>query len=117
MGNELNAVHKPWNSADVRFCLSYPETYEVGASNLGHLILYSVLNAEPRLLCDRSYMPADDMQSLLKVSAPVLQSKPQQQHLVGLELAPTTLFAALVPKRTYFCANVELRREGWGIAT
>ena len=67
LGSELNAVHKPWASAAVRFCLSYPETYEVGASNLGHLILYSVLNAESDILCDRTYMPAEDMKELLKV--------------------------------------------------
>ncbi len=41
LGNELGAVHKPWDSANVRWVLTYPEIYEVGASNLGHIILYS----------------------------------------------------------------------------
>lgn len=39
------------------------EVYEVGASNLGHVILYSVLNQQEGLLCDRAYYPADDMQA------------------------------------------------------
>ncbi|KXZ41222.1 hypothetical protein GPECTOR_638g746 [Gonium pectorale] len=65
LGNEVGAVRKPWGSADIRFCLTYPEIYEVGASNLGHIILYTVLNATAGLLCDRSYFPAPDMAALL----------------------------------------------------
>jgi hypothetical protein len=34
----------------------------VGASNLGHIILYGILNQQQGLLCDRAYYPADDMQ-------------------------------------------------------
>jgi hypothetical protein len=51
LGNELGAVHKPLESATVRWALTYPEIYEVGASNLGHIILYSIINAQPRQLC------------------------------------------------------------------
>lgn len=51
LGNELGAIHKPWESTTVRWVLTYPEVYEVGASNLGHIILYSILNAQPRQLC------------------------------------------------------------------
>jgi hypothetical protein len=43
--------------AQVRFSLTYPEIYEVGASNLGHIILYTVLNRAQGLLCDRAYFP------------------------------------------------------------
>lgn len=34
LGNEFGAVHKPWGSTEIRFALTYPEIYEVGASNL-----------------------------------------------------------------------------------
>lgn len=34
----------------------------VGASNLGHIILYGILNQQDGLLCDRAYYPAEDMQ-------------------------------------------------------
>ena len=66
LGNERGAVHKPWDSAEVRWVLTYPEIYEVGASNLGHIILYSILNAQPRQLCDRAYLPAADLAQKLK---------------------------------------------------
>lgn len=58
-GNEFGAVHKPWESASVRFALTYPEIYEVGASNLGHIILYGILNKQEGLLCDRAYFPGE----------------------------------------------------------
>ncbi len=66
LGNELGAVHKSWEAAQVRWVLTYPEIYEVGASNLGHIILYNILNAQPRQLCDRAYLPAPDLASKLR---------------------------------------------------
>ncbi len=68
LGNELGAVHKPWDVAAVRWALTYPEVYEVGASNLGHIILYSILNAQPRQLCDRAYLPAPDLAAKLRAT-------------------------------------------------
>ena len=69
LGNELGAVRKPWDSASLRWVLTYPEVYEVGASNLGHIILYSILNAQPRQLCDRAYLPAADLAAKLRASS------------------------------------------------
>lgn len=69
LGNELGAVHKPWDTARVRWVLTYPEVYEVGASNLGHIILYSILNTQPRQLCDRAYLPAPDLANKLRALA------------------------------------------------
>ena len=51
LGNKLGAAHKPWDLATVLWSLTYPEIYEVGASNLGHIILYNIINAQPRQLC------------------------------------------------------------------
>jgi len=68
LGNELGAVHKPWEAAAVRWVLTYPEVYEVGASNLGHIILYNILNAQPRQLCDRAYLPAADLAVKLRAT-------------------------------------------------
>lgn len=68
LGNEFGAVHKPWDTAVVRWVLTYPEVYEVGASNLGHIILYSVLNAQPRQLCDRAYLPGPDLAAKLRAT-------------------------------------------------
>jgi len=66
LGNELGAIHKPWTDAQVRWVLTYPEVYEVGASNLGHIILYNIINAQPQQLCDRTYLPAADLSAKLR---------------------------------------------------
>ena len=56
LGNEFGAVRKPWENAIVRWSLTYPEIYEVGASNLWHIILYSIINSKHEQLCDRAYL-------------------------------------------------------------
>jgi radical SAM family uncharacterized protein/radical SAM-linked protein len=66
LGNEFGAVHKNWQDSKVRWVLTYPEIYEVGASNLGHIILYNIINTQPRQLCDRSYLPALDLATKLR---------------------------------------------------
>ncbi|SAY38267.1 FIG092679: Fe-S oxidoreductase, partial [Candidatus Synechococcus spongiarum] len=66
LGQERGALHQPWEQASLRWCLTYPELYEVGASNLGHVILYGILNRLPGQLCDRAYLPAADLAARLR---------------------------------------------------
>ncbi|MGC1527041.1 MAG: TIGR03960 family B12-binding radical SAM protein [Phormidesmis sp.] len=86
LGNERGAVHKPWPSAVVRWVLTYPEIYEVGASNLGHIILYSILNAQPRQLCDRAYLPAADLQQKLIESQTPLFAVESRRSLTDFDI-------------------------------
>ena len=70
LGNELGVVPRDWGrdweAAGVRWALTYPEIYEVGSSNTGHIILYSILNTVPGQLCDRSYLPGPDLAARLR---------------------------------------------------
>ncbi len=70
LGNELGVRPRDWDhawaAAGVRWALTYPEVYEVGASNLGHILLYSILNTVPGQLCDRAYLPAADLARRLR---------------------------------------------------
>jgi radical SAM family uncharacterized protein/radical SAM-linked protein len=70
LGNERGVEPRDWDrawpAAGVRWALTYPEVYEVGASNSGHIILYSILNSVPGQLCDRSYLPAPDLAARLR---------------------------------------------------
>ena len=86
LGNELGAIHKPWESAKVRWVLTYPEVYEVGASNLGHIILYNILNAQPRQLCDRTYLPAPDLAAKLRSTQTPLFALESQRSLTDFDL-------------------------------
>jgi radical SAM family uncharacterized protein/radical SAM-linked protein len=86
LGNELGSVHKPWHEATVRWVLTYPEIYEVGASNLGHIILYSILNTQPRQLCDRAYLPAPDLANKLRQTQTPLFAVESRRSLVDFDI-------------------------------
>ncbi|MEW6494888.1 MAG: B12-binding domain-containing radical SAM protein, partial [Cyanobacteriota bacterium] len=86
LGNELGAVHKPWEAARVRWVLTYPEIYEVGASNLGHIILYNILNAQPRQLCDRAYLPAPDLATQLRETKTPLFAVENRRSLTDFDI-------------------------------
>jgi radical SAM family uncharacterized protein/radical SAM-linked protein len=86
LGNELGAVHKDWDAATVRWVLTYPEVYEVGASNLGHIILYSILNAQPSQLCDRAYLPAADLSAKLRSTQTPLFAVESRRALADFDI-------------------------------
>jgi radical SAM family uncharacterized protein/radical SAM-linked protein len=86
LGNELGAVHRDWDSAVVRWSLTYPEIYEVGASNLGHMILYSILNQQPRQLCDRAYLPAPDLTAKLQETQTPLFAVESRRPLTDFDI-------------------------------
>ncbi|MEG4247839.1 TIGR03960 family B12-binding radical SAM protein [Microcoleus sp. Pol10D4] len=86
LGNELGATHKPWDAASVRWVLTYPEVYEVGASNLGHIILYNILNAGPRQLCDRAYLPAPDLAAKLRSTKTPLFAVESRRSLTEFDI-------------------------------
>lgn len=86
LGNELGSVHKPWDAAKVRWVLTYPEVYEVGASNLGHIILYNILNTQPRQLCDRAYLPAPDLAAKLRTTQTPLFAVESKRSLTNFDI-------------------------------
>ena len=60
MGHEMFSYNKNFEEAEVSFALGFPDKYEVGASNLGHRILYEHVNSLEGVLCDRFYAPDAD---------------------------------------------------------
>ena len=60
MGHELYSYNKDFENAGVRFAIAFPDKYEVGASNLGHRIIYETLNSIEGCMCDRAYAPDTD---------------------------------------------------------
>jgi radical SAM family uncharacterized protein/radical SAM-linked protein len=90
LGNELGVQARDWSahwrSAGVRWALTYPEVYEVGASNSGHIILYSILNALPGQLCDRSYLPAPDLAARLRERGAPLFAVESRRPLAAFDI-------------------------------
>jgi len=72
IGNELNSIHKVGAngcsplSKKIKVCLSYPDTYEIGMSNLGLSILYHILNKRGDVVCERVFAPWPDMDEKMK---------------------------------------------------
>jgi radical SAM family uncharacterized protein len=66
VGGELNATVKDWDAADVRWCLMYPDAYEVGLPNQGVQILYEVLNECDGVLAERTYAVWPDLEGLMR---------------------------------------------------
>src|SRR5262245_48649301 len=66
VGGELNATVKPWDETDVRWCLMYPDAYEVGLPNQGVMILYEILNEQPGVLAERTYSVWPDLEALMR---------------------------------------------------
>jgi hypothetical protein len=68
LGGEWNSVVKDENVVELKVLLSYPDAYELGVSNQGVQILYTVLNGRPEYLCERAYAPWPDMEAELRAA-------------------------------------------------
>ena len=65
-GGEYGQIIKDKEKVKARFAFCFPDTYEIGMSNLGMRILYGVLNQEEDVWCERVYDPWIDMQEKMK---------------------------------------------------
>lgn len=65
-GGEWNSITKDWDTTPIRIALCYPDTYEIGTSNLALPILYEILNSQPDVLAERVYAPWVDMEATLR---------------------------------------------------
>lgn len=66
IGNEVNMVVKDHNNIDIRFCMCFPDVYEVGMSHLGMQILYDMLNQREDTYCERVYSPWVDLDKIMR---------------------------------------------------
>src|SRR5215467_13665741 len=64
LGGEYQSVTK--ETADARICLAFPDVYDIGMSHLGTKIIYSLINKDPRIACERAYAPWTDMEEELR---------------------------------------------------
>ena len=65
-GGEYNAVKKNPAQVDTRIAFCFPDTYEIGMSNLGMRILYGVMNNMEGVWCQRVFAPWGDMEEEMR---------------------------------------------------
>ena len=66
IGGEVNMAVKDPKKVDIRFCMCFPDVYEIGMSHLGIQILYDMFNGRDDVYCERVYSPWTDMDKLLR---------------------------------------------------
>lgn len=65
-GGEWNAVVKDHASVDLKVAWTFPDSYEVGMSHLGSLIMYHQINKRADAVCERAYAPWPDMEQKMR---------------------------------------------------
>lgn len=66
VGGEFNAIMKDKSKVDTRVAFCFPDTYEIGMSNLGMRILYGVMNNIEGVWCERCFAPWGDMEQEMR---------------------------------------------------
>ena len=65
-GGEYRQVVKDKAQVDVRVAFCFPDTYEIGMSNIGMRILYGIMNELPWAWCERVFAPWGDMEDQMR---------------------------------------------------
>ena len=66
IGGEVNSVMKDKDQVDIRFCMAFPDVYEIGMSNLGMMILYDMFNKREDVWCERIFSPWTDLDKIMR---------------------------------------------------
>ncbi len=66
VGGEYNEIKKDKKDVELRVAFCFPDTYEIGMSNLGFRILYGIMNNMPGVWCERVFAPWGDMEEELR---------------------------------------------------
>ena len=81
LASEINAFHKSFSQARVRFALAFPDVYEVGMSHLGLKLLYEFLNRTEGVMADRVYAPWPDFEKNLRETGEPLRGLETERPL------------------------------------
>ena len=66
IGGEVNMQIKNPAEIDIRFCMCFPDVYEIGMSHLGIQILYDIFNRREDTYCERVYSPWVDLDKIMR---------------------------------------------------
>ena len=91
IGGEWNAVTKDFDAQEVKFCLCFPDTYEIGMSHLGSKILYHLLNEQEGVCCERAFAPWVDMEELMRKKGLALFSLESKRPLRDFDIVGFSL--------------------------
>ncbi len=103
-GGEYNEIKKDKSKVELRMAFCFPDTYEIGMSNVGMRILYGTMNSMPEVWCERVFAPWSDMEEEMRKNSVPLYALESGDPIsefdaigfsIGYEMAYTTVLNML----------------------
>jgi radical SAM superfamily enzyme YgiQ (UPF0313 family) len=91
IGGEVNMTVKDPSKVDIRFCMCFPDVYEIGMSHLGIQILYDMFNRREDTYCERVYSPWVDLDKLMREKKIPLFALESQEPVKNFDFLGITL--------------------------
>ena len=90
-GGEYNEIRKCLADVRVRVAFCFPDTYEIGMSNVGMRILYGVMNEMEGVWCERVFAPWGDMEEAMRANNLPLWALESQDAVKDFDMIAFTI--------------------------
>ena len=90
-GGEYNEIRKDLADVRVRVAFCFPDTYEIGMSNVGMRILYGVMNEMEGVWCERVFAPWGDMEEAMRANNLPLWALESQDAVKDFDMIAFTI--------------------------
>ena len=90
-GGEWGEIKKNIEDVRVRVAFCFPDTYEIGMSNLGMRILYGVMNQMEGVWCERVFAPWGDMEDVMRANSLPLWALESQDAVKDFDMIAFTI--------------------------
>lgn len=91
IGGEYHQIVKSKAEVDLRVAFCFPDTYEIGMSNLGMRILYAVMNRMEGVWCERVFAPWGDMEDAMRANGIPLYALESGDALTQFDMLAFTI--------------------------
>ena len=90
-GGEWGEIRKEKENVRVRVAFCFPDTYEIGMSNVGMRILYGVMNRMDGVWCERVFAPWGDMEKAMRTHNIPLWALESQDPVKNFDMIAFTI--------------------------
>ena len=90
-GGEWGEIQKREEDVRVRIAFCFPDTYEIGMSNVGMRILYGVMNEMNGVWCQRVFAPWGDMEAAMRANQLPLWALESQKPVKDFDMIAFTI--------------------------
>ena len=90
-GGEWGEIKKNLADVRVRVAFCFPDTYEIGMSNVGMRILYGVMNRMEGVWCERVFAPWGDMEQTMRENSLPLWALESQEPVKNFDMIAFTI--------------------------